>query len=195
MHSFRRADCAVEGWTGKACRRIRNHESRETEISGHPSSGGYAVIRGETNEDERVNAVVTQILFKIRSNETAVHMLAVDGLGRLRRRRGLNRVSGRLRSKQTIGFDRVVNDVPNRPAAVSPCCEQPGNVRFSIRIVAFTPARVKERLLNIDDNQRCGLRQLRHLNAFAAVFLPNLPSRTSQSDSGASHPMQNFGID
>jgi hypothetical protein len=53
-----------------------------------------------------------------------------------------------------------VNNVPDRPPAISPRFQHPGNIGFSLRVVAFTPTRIKERSLHIDDNQCSGLWQL-----------------------------------
>ena len=46
------------------------------------------------DDDERVDAILTQVSFQTRSDERAVYILAVDGFGRLRSRSGLDRIAG-----------------------------------------------------------------------------------------------------
>jgi len=81
------------------------------------------MIRRESNHHERVDTILPQVFFKVGSNKSAVHLLAVDGFAGLRRGHSLNRIAGRIWKQETAGLCRIVNNVSDRPPAGSPSSE------------------------------------------------------------------------
>ena len=94
MYSIRGTHPSVQRCPRESRSRIGNYESGEPEIAGHPGRSRNAVVRREPNQDERVDSIVAQIFFKARSNKSAVHMLAIDGLCGFGSRNRLNRIPG-----------------------------------------------------------------------------------------------------
>lgn len=86
------------------------------------------MVSRESNDHERVDAILEQVFFKAGSNKSAVHMLAVERFVSFRQCNGLNRVAGRIWTQQTIGLRRIVSDVSDRSPGRSPSCEKSGDV-------------------------------------------------------------------
>jgi len=162
VDGFGGAERSVQGRPGKSGGGIGDDVGGEAEVAGHARGGGDAVVGGESHEDECVDVVVVEIVLQGGSDEGAVHVFAIDGLGGMRRRERLNRVAWRLRAEEAVWLDGIVNDMADGPARVAPCGEEASDVRFCFGIVAFAPARIEKRLLNIDEDERGGLRELVH---------------------------------
>src|SRR5215472_7754843 len=164
MYGFGGPHCSVHSRAREGCRSVRNYESGEAEISGHADRGRDAVIRGQSDNDERVDASLTQILLKARSDKGAVHILAVDGLGGFGGCNGLNRVAGQAWAQEATRFYGIVNDVADGPPAASPSREEPADVRFRVRIIPLAITRIEKCLLDINNNERCRWRKPGHGN-------------------------------
>jgi hypothetical protein len=70
----------------------------------------------------------------------------------------LNRIAGKTWTQGTVGFYRIVNHVPDGSPTLTPAVQEPGDIRFRVRIIALPPTRIEERLLDIDYDKRGGLR-------------------------------------
>jgi len=86
----------------------------------------------------------------------------VDGFASFGGCDSLNRIARSIRAQEAVGFHGIMNNVSDRSPASSPRCEQSGDIRFCLRIVAFAPTGIEKCLLHINDDQRGGLGKLHH---------------------------------
>lgn len=55
---------------GRICDKI----NIETKVPSHARRGGYAMQRGQANDDQRIIAMLTQLTFQVRADKGAVDM-------------------------------------------------------------------------------------------------------------------------
>lgn len=152
VHVFRGTRGPIQRTPRKGRGRVGNHVRSETEISRHSRRSRNAMVRREPNDHERVNAILTKVFFKVRSNKSTVHVLTVNGFSSIGQGNRLNRMARHLWTQETVGLRRIMNDVSDRAPAASPGREKPRDVRLRLRIVSLPQTRIEERLLYVDDN-------------------------------------------
>jgi hypothetical protein len=102
------------------------------------------MVRRESDDHERVDAILAQVFFEVGSNKSAVHVFAVDRFGSFRQCNCLNFIAGTIWTQETVGLCRIVNNVPDRSPARSPSCEKSGDVRFCLRIISLPQTGIEE---------------------------------------------------
>ena len=110
------------------------------------------MVRRESNDHKRVDAILVQVFFKIGSNKSTVHVFAIDRFASFRQCNSLNGIAGTIWTQETVGLCRIVNNVSDRSPTGSPSCEKSGDVRFCLRIVSLPQTGIEECLLYVDDD-------------------------------------------
>ncbi len=82
----------------------------------------------------------------------------------------LELIALRSRSQWRTNTRRVVANEDHRPSVVSPRCDQPADVPFTIGIVPFSPLSVVESLLDVDDHERGAVLPILHEKSLGPSF-------------------------
>ena len=109
------------------------------------------MVSGNPDYYECIDSIRAQMRLELGSDKCTVDVLAKYSLVRRGLRLDLKGVTRPVLAKRRLGFKRQMLDVNDRPAAGAPSCEQIGDPLFCIGIVARSPARVFEALLNVDE--------------------------------------------
>lgn len=131
-----------------------SHEPRaKAEIAGHANGRLDRIVRDDAGHDQRVVAAGSKPGFQIGSDERAVRLFRDDGFAGHRSGLRLEFVSRLARPVVRLRVCGVVPNVPYRPALAAPMDEQPANLRLRTRVVSFSPTRMVDRSLQVDQQE------------------------------------------
>src|SRR5579859_6717045 len=160
MNLGRRAQLTVQPGTREGRRRVRYDIGIEPEVPRHAGRCGNAMICGEADNHQCVDALRPQIALEVCADEPAVHAFDVNRFAI--QWNGFRHwvESGRTLPELTERRTGSVVYVVNGPVRASPSADQGGDVCFGVRVVSRSPVEVEESLLDIDHHQGGGGRKV-----------------------------------
>ncbi len=141
---------------------IANHKHLKSQIPSHANRSLHGVIRNHTHNHNLLMRTLPQHRLQFRPDKRTVRMLGHHGLAR-HRQRALFEIAPRLpRPVLRLRLARMMLHMYHPALRLPPHLQQPGNVFLGLRIITAAPTGVIDRLLNVNNEERCGIRE--HIN-------------------------------